>query len=119
MFKNAKNEGKINTVKNVYYIYAFRYSPKTCKDAFAVITPTSFFAMHVYSPWSSVLMSTMKNISSDGKMCILRSLAAGKSSPPSFCSEISGCGKPAAAQSRRAVVPDLTTTFDGVFKNVG
>ena len=48
-----------------------------------------------------------------------RSLAAGKSSPPSFCQAISGSGTPLAAHSNRAMLPARTVTSVGVLVKEG
>jgi hypothetical protein len=45
--------------------------------------------------------------------CIRLSVAAGKSSPPSFDQAIVGLGRPVAEHSKRAVDPALTVTSNG------
>lgn len=93
--------------------------PSTVREAFAVITPAWFWAVQLYVPMSTVFTFSMKNTSSVGITCMRRSLAAGKSLPPSFCHAISGGGCPLAAHSRRAVFLVFTVMFPGVFTNVG
>jgi len=68
---------------------------------------------------STVFTFSMKNTSSVGITCMRRSLAAGKSLPPSFCHAISGVGCPLAAHSRRAVFVVFTVISAGVFTNAG
>lgn len=61
----------------------------------------------------------MKKTSSSGMTCILLSLAAGKSVPPSFCQEICGGGWPSAAHSSRAMAPVRMVRSMGVFRKEG
>lgn len=68
---------------------------------------------------SSGLTSMMKNTSSSGMTCMRRSLAAGKSVPPSFCQAIWGAGWPSAAHSSLAVWPVLMVLSRGVLTKDG
>ncbi|TNN38197.1 hypothetical protein EYF80_051646 [Liparis tanakae] len=77
----------------------------TVSVALADRLPAAFCAVQLYTPMSSVFTLAMKKMSSSGITCILRSRAAGKSVPPSFCHAICGAGWPSAAHSSLAMVP--------------
>lgn len=61
----------------------------------------------------------MKNASSDGMTFIRRSDRAGNVLPPSLFQPICGAGRPAAAQSKRAVEPVRTVMLFGLLEKTG
>ncbi len=96
-----------------------RDSPRTVRVAFADRLPAAFWAVQLYTPMSSVFTLAMKKMSSSGITCILRSRAAGKSVPPSFCQAIWGDGWPSAAHSSLAIVPVRIVRSMGVLRKDG
>lgn len=93
--------------------------PNTVSVAFADKPPAVFCAIQLQIPMSSIFTFAIKNTSSSGMTCILLSLAAGKSVPPSFCQEIWGVGWPSAAHSSRAIAPVRMVRSMGVFRKEG